>query len=115
MPIRTYRNQTRHVTEAWEAATAAAECRREVWAPPSRKKNRPDHAFRAAFQAALDASGYGESVVDWLVGHAPKSTRGKHYARPAENILRAAAGAIPAIDWGDARDNVVPLRRRARQ
>ncbi|MEQ1569578.1 MAG: site-specific integrase [Myxococcota bacterium] len=115
VPIRTYRNQTRYVTEAWEAATAAEEARKEVWAPPNRKKNRPDHAFRASFQAALEANGYGEALVDWLVGHAPKTTRGKHYARPAENILRAAVDSIPAIDWRESRDNVVPLRRRARE
>ena len=70
---------------------------------------------RGAFQAALEANGYGEALVDWLVGHAPKTTRGKHYARPAENILRAAVDSIPAIDWGASRDNVVPLRRRARE
>lgn len=115
VPIRTYRNQTRYVTEAWEAATAAEEARKEVWSPPNRLQNRPDHAFRAAFQAALEAGGFGEAVVDWLVGHAPKSTRGKHYARPAEAVLRAAVDASPAVDWGDARDNVVPLRRRARE
>jgi integrase len=64
VPIRAYRNQTRYVTEAWEAASAADEARREVWAPPSRLKARPDHAFRAALQAALEAAGHGEGVVD---------------------------------------------------
>ena len=53
--------------------------------------------------------------MDWLVGHAPKTTRGRHYARPAENILRAAVDAIPAVDWGEAGNNVVPLRRKARE
>ena len=111
VPIRSYRNQTRYVTEAWEAATVAEEARREVWAPPSRLKARPDHAFRAALQAALEEGGHAEGVVDWLVGHAARTTRAKHYARPADRLLRAAVDGIPAIDRAAAPDNVIPMKR----
>ena len=50
----------------------------EVWMPINRDKARPDHAFRAAFQSNLHEQGVSDNVNDWLVGHAPASTRGKH-------------------------------------
>lgn len=46
--------------------------------PINRDKARPDHAFRAAFQSNLHEQGVSDNVNDWLVGHAPASTRGKH-------------------------------------
>lgn len=115
VPMRAYRNQTRYVTEAWEAATLADEARREVWAPPSREKNRPDHVFRAAFQSFLMDQGIGDNVIDYLVGHSAKSTRGKHYARPGDVALRRAVDLLPAVDWKEtAGANVVYLARKTR-
>ncbi len=99
LPLVNYRNQTRYVTEAWRRATQNGSARLEVWAPPSRSKTRPDHAFRAAFQAALDEAGVSDSTIDWLVGHAPKSTRSRHYARPSDNVLREAVERVTQIDW----------------
>lgn len=114
VPMRSYRNQTRYVTEAWEAATEGGEARKEVWMPINREKARPDHAFRAAFQSNLQDAGVSDTVIDWLVGHAPSSTRGKHYAQPADSALRTAVGQIPAVDWGQSNLTVLRFDRRAR-
>ena len=64
-----YRNQTRYVTRAWKAAVEAGEAREGVWNPANREQGRPDHAFRAAIQGALDAQVVSERVLDHLVGH----------------------------------------------
>lgn len=112
-PMKSYRNMTRYVTEAWKAATADGKARHEVWSPPNRAKNRPDHAFRSAFQAVLQEEGIGEGVLNYLVGHTPKTTRGQSYARPGEKALRRAVEVPPAIVWNDGHSaNVIPMRRR---
>jgi integrase len=87
------------LTAAWEAATGLGEARRETWAPATRKLARPDHAFRAAFMAHLEAAGVRDSVIDFLVGHAPASTRHRHYGQPGMDQLREAVGNLPPIDW----------------
>jgi integrase len=87
------------VRACWEAATAAKEVRHEVWEPPNRNKARPDHAFRAGYMAALEASGAPDRVIDFLVGHHPKSTRAASYTRPSLGEMRAIVDAVPAIDW----------------
>lgn len=111
-----YRNQTRYVTRAWEAATGAGEARREAWSPPNRRQNRPDHAFRAAIQGKLDEHGVPEIVLDDLVGHAAKTTRGRHHTAPAIATQRRAVDCIPPIDWKDAREtNLVRLDPRWRK
>lgn len=102
LPIRSYRNQTRYVTDAWKAASAAGEARQSVWNPPSRRKARPDHAFRAAIQAELENLGFSDAVVDRLVGHAPSGTRRKHYAKASERAVNAAVQQIAPIDWSGA-------------
>ncbi|TNE92257.1 MAG: hypothetical protein EP330_02705 [Deltaproteobacteria bacterium] len=95
---------------AWERATQAGLARREVWDPPSRKIARPDHAFRAALQAHLDGARVRETTIDALVGHAPSSTRRKHYAPVGLDEMRDAVDLIPPIDWGAKRaTNVVPF------
>ena len=114
VPMRSYRNTTKYVTEAWEAATEGGEARREVWAPSNREKARPDHAFRAAFQYHLMDAQVGDNVIDWLVGHAPSTTRGKHYARPAESASRRAVEMIPAVDWQQSNITVLRFDKRAR-
>ncbi len=72
----------------------AEEARDGTWNPPSREQARPDHAFRAAIQGALDAHGVAERILDHLVGHQPKSTRSKHYVAPAVEQLRRAVDLI---------------------
>ena len=54
-------------------------------------------------------------MIDFLVGHAPVSTRGRHYARPGLAAQLKAVGIIPAIDWtGEPSTNVIQLRRNQR-
>lgn len=117
LPVVGYRNHTRYVTRAWKAAVEAKEARDGTWNPPNREQARPDHAFRAAIQGALDAHGVSERILDHLVGHKPKSTRSKHYVVPAVEQQRRAVDLIPPIDWRDVRDpgNVIRLDPRWRK
>lgn len=114
LPMVGYRNNTKYVSEAWAAATEGGEARREVWAPLTRKKHRPDHAFRAAFQAVLQENGIGDNVIEWLVGHAPSTTRGKHYTRPAATALEKAVASMPPVDWRETNVTVLRFDKRAR-
>lgn len=103
------------LAHGWEAAWKAGEARREVWEPPNREIARPEHAFRAAFQAFLEGQGVRDSVIDYLVGHSPSSVRGRHYAPPTTEQLRAAVDLIPPINWRQPEaeaNNVVVLRPR---
>lgn len=101
------------LSAAWEAATEAGEVRRGVWAPDTRQLARPDHAFRAAFMAFLEAEGVRDSVIDFLVGHAPASTRRRHYAPPGMDQVREAVAKLPPVDWREAPGgpNVLRMRR----
>jgi integrase len=104
-----YRNLTRYVTDAWRDASAAGEARATAWQPPNRNKNRPNHAFRAALQHHLSEAGVSERVIDQLVGHAPATTRGRHYAKVSDQAMRNAVASIPAIGPTPTPDNVVSL------
>ena len=95
------RNLTRYVTEGWSLATEEGGVRREVWRPANRRRAQPDHAFRVCFQHELQAAGVAGIVLDFLVGHAPSTTRGRHYTDPAWNLLEAAIGHIPPVSWTD--------------
>lgn len=103
------------LTKGWEAATEAGETRRAVWAPPNRRITRPEHAFRAAFQAFLTSHGVDELVVDALVGHRGRSVRARHYAG-ADAVwdrMVDAVALLPAIDWtGPEAGDVIPMRAR---
>lgn len=94
-----YRNLTRYVTAGWKEAIAEKRARPEVLKPPNRKRNRPDHAFRSALQAFLEAQGVQERIIDRLVGHGPGTTRARHYTRPTPDELRQAVDMLPAIEW----------------
>ncbi len=101
---------------AWESAVAAGEARDAVWNPTNRKQARPEHAFRAAFQAHLRIAGVAEPVIDALVGHHSSTTRARHYAGidTLTAQMRAAVDAMPEIDWtgpGAAAGNVVRMRQ----
>lgn len=93
----------RTLRRAWEEATAQGHVRREVWAPEGRAQARPDHAFRAAFQAHLAREGVRDGLIDLLVGHAG-GLRERHYVAPEERmaLLREAVSLVPPIDWGTA-------------
>jgi integrase len=106
------------LTEAWEAATAAGEVPRHVWAPPNRKNKRPDHGIRAAFDSFLMGQTNDPEVVDYLVGRNEGSVRGVHYGS-AEWIekCRHVVNLIPPIDRDGpkakaADSNLVQFRRR---
>lgn len=100
-PMKSPRNLTRYVTEAWKLASEDGAVHSEVWRPGNRGRAQPDHAFRVCFQHELMASGVGESVLDFLVGHASSSTRGRHYTDPAWNLLEAAIAKVPPVEWTD--------------
>jgi integrase len=107
------REPSKTVARHWKAATLAGEVRKEVWAPAGRKTTRPDHAFRAAFQAHLVRKGVRDEVIDLLVGHAG-GVREKHYV-DEEARWEAAVDAVallPPIDWQAPQDNVIRLGGR---
>lgn len=53
---------------------------------------------------------HDDKTIDFLVGHAPTTTRAKAYVPPSEKRLRAAVDSLPGIDFRrDAVDNVVAL------
>ncbi|MCA9489132.1 MAG: site-specific integrase [Myxococcales bacterium] len=94
-------NPATTLARAWTLAVEAGEAREEVWKPPTRKIARPDHAFRAAFQDHLVRGGVRDEVIDLLVGHAPRTTRAKHYATESARMeaMREALALLPPIDW----------------
>lgn len=99
---------------AWEIATEDGKVRREVWAPRNRTNSRPDHAFRAGFQAHLVRAGVRDEVISALVGHAP-GIRGRHYVGldSMADAMRAAVELIPPISW-DLDCTPVEVRRNRR-
>ena len=103
---------------AWAEATRWGEARKTVWAPTNRKIARPQHAFRAGFQAFLRSQRVEEEVIDALVGHHGRSIRARHYAGTDTiwDRMSDAMDLLPPIDWRgpvDAEDsNVVELKAR---
>jgi integrase len=101
---------------AWAEATERGQARKEVWAPDNRKIARPQHAFRAGFQAFLRREGIGEEVIDALVGHHGRSLRARHYAGTDTlwDRMEAAVAKMPAVDWKEPKKagNVIRLDRR---
>lgn len=101
VPVRSYRNPTKYLTEGWDRAIADGHARATVVRPPGRKKAVPNHAFRSALQQWLEEEGVRGRVIDWLVGHAPADTRGRHYVRPSMASQQKAVALIPEITWED--------------
>lgn len=103
------------LSRAWRLTTAAGLTRLEVWKPPGRVNARPDHAFRAAYQAHLVTNGVRDEIVDRLVGY-PSDTRASHYVGEEARweAMRAAVDLIPDIEWRteeSAPSNVLSLKR----
>jgi len=73
-----------------------------VWHPPNRKNGRPEHSFRAAFQAFLVERRVAGDVVDFLVGHAGSGVRETHYGRDLMVASRRAVECLPRVDWSVA-------------
>ncbi len=98
-PLLRCSNPRATVFSSWEDASELDGVPRNVWAPPNRINARPDHAFRAAFQAHLAAGKVAGDVVDFLVGH-QGDLRGTHYGRDLDADARAAVDGLPPIKWG---------------
>lgn len=102
---------------AWVEATKWGEARQTVWAPVNRKISRPQHAFRAGFQAFLRRERVEEEVIDALVGHHGRSVRSRHYAGNDTlwDRMREAVDLLPPVDWVGPQElkegKVVELRR----
>jgi integrase len=102
------------VASAWEAAVAAKEARQETWSPDSHGKARPDHAFRAAFQAHLVRRAVRDEIIDILVGHGGKSTRARHYVNDDERweAMVEAVATLPPLRLAQKEGRVVSLTAR---
>jgi integrase len=99
--VKYHRNGTQYVSKAWIETITGGLARPTVFRPPGRVKASPNHSFRAGFQQALEDAAVRSSVIDWLVGHAPASTRGRHYTRPNMRIQHEAVATVPPIVWED--------------
>ncbi len=100
---------------AWQTACADGLVRQEVLEPETRRKQRPFHAFRAGFMAALENLGTATSDIQRLVGHAA-STSARHYVddKSVAGNLHKAVDAIPPIDWeGPSTTNITDASRAA--
>lgn len=95
---------------SWAEASEHDSVPRYVWEPPNRINARPDHAFRAAFQAHLTSQRVQKDIVDFLVGHAG-DLRDTHYGRELMMQAREAVDLLPPILWTSppVADNVVTL------
>ncbi|MES2638058.1 MAG: site-specific integrase [Myxococcota bacterium] len=98
---------------AWEEATKWGEAREIAWKPANRKIARPEHSFRAAFQAALRTAGVSDEIIDGLVGHNGGTTRARHYAGDETLLprMRTAVRDLAPVDWsGPSEARVVKMR-----
>lgn len=62
------------------------------------------HSFRSNLNQALTDLGYPDATIDRILGHAPKSIRGKHYSKDPNgdrNLpIPLVREALDRIDWG---------------
>lgn len=85
----------RDMARAW----ARAQVREEAWGNGGNPDAHgdPHHAFRGGFQSELTAAGVASEILDHLVGHTPRSVRGRHCLDPAFLDLRSAVDKIPPL------------------
>ena len=95
-PMGSPRNLARYFTNGWEAAAQAELVRDGIWLPANREKANPTHILRARYMAHLREEAVQEYVIDFLVGHSPRSTRDVSYAAPPMGVMKAAVGTVPA-------------------
>jgi site-specific recombinase XerD len=91
------RNLAIHFKRAWTRAVKDGVARPGIWAPGNRAKASTTHVLRAVYQATLEEAGVRDSVIDWLVGHAGRSTRATSYTKPSMDMLRAAVERVPVV------------------
>lgn len=102
-PMPSPRNLAQHFKSAWERAAKDGAARPGIWAPGNRVKASTTHALRAVYQATLEEAGVRDAVIDWLVGHAGRSTRATSYTKPSLEAMRAAVEKVPPVALGPAR------------
>ncbi len=106
----TFHADTETLGRLWREAETAGEVRPNIVQPITRRKGRPNHAFRAAYMAGLEGltlelpgrlvREVEDRTIDYLVGHAPPDTRGRSYSAPPWPLLLAAVDAVDPIDMG---------------
>ncbi len=99
---------TKTIATLWQQAEAAALVRPNLYQPLNRRKGRPNHAFRAAYMAGLQAmtveingspvQQVADRTIDFLVGHRADDTRARHYAPATKEALKAAVRLVAAVD-----------------
>ncbi|MEB3326790.1 MAG: hypothetical protein VKI39_03680 [Synechococcus sp.] len=91
------RNLATHFRRAWERAEKEEVVRAGIWEPGNQKKASTTHALRVVYQATLEEAGVRDAVIDWLVGHAGRSTRATSYTKPSLEAMRAAVEKVPPV------------------
>jgi integrase len=96
-PVASPKNMAVHFRRAWNLAVKDRAVRPAIWAPANRERASTSHVLRAVYQATLEEAGVRDSVIDWLVGHAGRSTRATSYTKPSMEAMRAAVEKVPPI------------------
>lgn len=96
-PMPSPRNLAAHFKTAWERAAKDGAARPGIWAPGNRVKASTTHVLRAVYQATLEEAGVRDAVIDWLVGHAGRTTRATSYTKPSMEAMRAAVEKVPSV------------------
>ena len=91
------RNLAIHFKSAWARAVKDGVARPGIWKPGNRVKASTTHTLRAVYQATLEEAGVRDAVIDWLVGHAGRSTRATSYTKPSLEAMRAAVEKVPPV------------------
>jgi hypothetical protein len=62
------------------------------------------HSFRSNLNQRLSGRGFADSTIDRILGHSPKTIRGKHYSKNAEGEhalpVPQVRDMLNQIDWG---------------
>lgn len=83
-----------HVDRSVERAWLRAGVREEVW------RGRPCHSFRKGVSTGLELAGVRREVTEYLVGHQPTGTGGRHYIDAERALwpeLVAAVARVPDL------------------
>ena len=97
-PMASPRNLSMHFLRACEKAEADEAVREQIWAPGNRRKASTTHVLRAVYQATLEEAGVRDGVIDWLVGHAGRSTRATSYTKPSMAQMRAPVAHVTPVE-----------------
>ena len=59
------------------------------------------HALRRTFSTILEAADVSGDLIDRMLGHAPQSTRGRHYSKPSVEAMARAVLNVVLDDPGE--------------